>query len=163
MRRNKLPFLHVTVTCTRDLVRAEQLHVGNFQFKCLVDNFPLLIGTFSASLTTRKMLRRAWASSKLHLECPQTCSYPSSRTTMATGASTKLHSQTLHAYFHGFCSVVCWSTRTSVWTFHQHETFECSHLKFMVSGWSKQTSIHTRVHNAVTLVWGSLRFAPVKL
>ena len=25
---------------------------------------------------------------------------------------------------------------------------------------SKQASIHTHVHNAVTLVWGSLRLAP---
>ena len=27
---------------------------------------------------------------------------------------------------------------------------------------SKQASIHTHVHNAVTLVWGSLRLAPIK-
>ena len=45
------------------------------------------------------------------------------------------------------------------------EIFECAHLKFTVSGRSKQTnkrtSIHTRVCNAVTLVWGSLRLAPI--
>ena len=41
------------------------------------------------------ILGRAWASNKLHLECPQTCSYPSSQTTMATRAWAKLHSQTM--------------------------------------------------------------------
>ena len=42
-----------------------------------------------------------------------------------------------------------------------------AHLKFSVSGRSKQaskhTSIHTHVCNEVTLVWGSLRLAPIKL
>ena len=28
---------------------------------------------------------------------------------------------------------------------------------------NKQASIHTHVHNAVTLVWGSLRFIPIIL
>ena len=45
------------------------------------------------------------------------------------------------------------------------EIFECAHLKFTVSGRSKQTnkrtSIHTRMRNAVTLVWGSLRLASI--
>ena len=47
------------------------------------------------------------------------------------------------------------------------EIFECTHLKFTVSGRSKQASnqanIHTHMRNAITLVWGSLRFAPMKL
>ena len=33
------------------------------------------------------------------------------------------------------------------------EIFECAHLKFTVSGQSKQASIHTHVRNAVMLVW----------
>ena len=45
------------------------------------------------------------------------------------------------------------------------EIFECAYLKFTVSGQSKQTnkltSIHTRVCNAVTLVWGLLRLTPI--
>ena len=42
------------------------------------------------------------------------------------------------------------------------EIFECAHLKFMVSGWSKQASIarYTHTRSAVMLVWGSLRLAP---
>ena len=40
-------------------------------------------------------------------------------------------------------------------------------LKFSVSGWSKQASkqasIHTHVCNEVTLVWGSLRLAPIRV
>ena len=41
--------------------------------------------------------------------------------------------------------------------------FERAHLKFTVCGCklaSKQASIHMHVHNAVLLVWGSLRVAP---
>ena len=49
----------------------------------------------------------------------------------------------------------------SAWTFHHREIFEYAHLKFTVSSRSKPTSIHTRVRNAVTLVWGSLRLAPI--
>ena len=45
--------------------------------------------------------------------------------------------------------------------------FECAHLKFTVSGRSKQASKHSQIHtcvrNAVTLVWGSLRLAPTNL
>ena len=48
-------------------------------------------------------------------------------------------------------------------SFHHHEIFECAHLKFTVSGGSKPTNKHTRVRNAVTLVWGSLRLAPITL
>ena len=33
------------------------------------------------------------------------------------------------------------------------EIFECAHLQFMVSGYDP--SIHTRMRNAVQLVWGS--------
>ena len=42
------------------------------------------------------------------------------------------------------------------------EIFEYVHLKFMVSGRSKQASKqpYTHVHNAVTLVWGSLKLTP---
>ena len=50
---------------------------------------------------------------------------------------------------------------TSAWTFHHREIFECAHLKFTVSGWSKQTNKHRYTRNAVTLVWGSLRLAPI--
>ena len=39
------------------------------------------------------------------------------------------------------------------------EIFECAHLKFMVSVWSKHR--YTHVHNAVMLVWGLLRFTPI--
>ena len=46
------------------------------------------------------------------------------------------------------------------------EVFEFAHLKFPVSGRSKQTIvqayIHTHIHNAVMLVWGLLRLAPIK-
>ena len=38
--------------------------------------------------------------------------------------------------------------------------FKCTRLKFSVYG-CKQTDIHTHVRNAVTLVWGSLRLAPI--
>ena len=41
------------------------------------------------------------------------------------------------------------------------EIFECAHLKFTVSGRSIDRYIDTRVRNAVTLVWGSLRLAPI--
>ena len=41
-----------------------------------------------------------------------------------------------------------------------HEIFECSHLKCTVCGWFKQAYIHTRLWNAVTLVWDSLRLTP---
>ena len=55
------------------------------------------------------------------------------------------------------------------WTVNPREIFECAHLKFTVSGRSKQASkqasnqanIQTHVCNAVTLVWGSLRLAPI--
>ena len=51
------------------------------------------------------------------------------------------------------------------WTVDPCEIFECAHFKFTVSGWSKQaskqTNIHTHVRNEVTLVWGSLRLAPI--
>ena len=40
--------------------------------------------------------------------------------------------------------------------------FKCAHLKFLVYG-RKQTNIHTHVHNGVTLVWGSLRLAPMMI
>ena len=33
----------------------------------------------------------------------------------------------------------------------------------MVSSRSKQANIHMHVHNEVTLVWGSLRLAPIKV
>ena len=43
--------------------------------------------------------------------------------------------------------------------------FKRAYLKFPVSGRSKQASkqasIYTHVHNEVTLVWGSLRLAPI--
>ena len=43
-----------------------------------------------------------------------------------------------------------------------HEMFNCTYLKFTVSGLSKQPSIDTHtVPNVVTLVWGSLRFSPI--
>ena len=45
------------------------------------------------------------------------------------------------------------------------EIFKHAHLKFTVYGRkqaSKQASIHTHVHNAVTLMWGSLMLAPIK-
>ena len=45
-------------------------------------------------------------------------------------------------------------------TFGLHEIFKCAHLKFTVYG-RKQTDIHTTSANAVTLVWGSLRLAPI--
>ena len=43
---------------------------------------------------------------------------------------------------------------TSVWIFHQSEIFECPHLKFSVSGWSKQTNIdiHMRAQCSHTSV-----------
>ena len=63
----------------------------------------------------------------------------------------------------GFCSVArCLLNYKSAWTFHHREIFEYAHLKFTVSGRSKPTSIHTRVRNAVTLVWGLLRLAPMR-
>ena len=40
--------------------------------------------------------------------------------------------------------------------------FECAHFKFTVSCRSMHSCIHTRMRNAVTLVWGSLRLAPMK-
>ena len=46
------------------------------------------------------ILGRAWVSSKLHLECPQTsCSYLSSQTTVATREWAKLHSQTTNPWY----------------------------------------------------------------
>ena len=43
-----------------------------------------------------------------------------------------------------------------------HEIFVCTDLKFMVSGRSIASRIHTCMRNAVTLVWGSLRLAPIR-
>ena len=37
-----------------------------------------------------------------------------------------------------------------------------AHLKFTVYG-RKQANIHTHVRNAVPLVWGSLRLAPIRV
>ena len=34
----------------------------------------------------------------------------------------------------------------SAWTFNHHEIFECTYLKFTVSGRSKQTGIDTHTH-----------------
>ena len=45
-------------------------------------------------------------------------------------------------------------------TFGLHEIFKFAHLKFTVYG-RGQTDIHTTSANAVTLVWGSLRLAPI--
>ena len=39
--------------------------------------------------------------------------------------------------------------------------FNHTHLKFTVYGTSKQANIHMHVRNAVPLVWGSLRLAPI--
>ena len=44
--------------------------------------------------------------------------------------------------------------------FGLHEIFKCAHLKFTVYG-HEQTDIHTPSATAVTLVWGSLRLAPI--
>ena len=41
------------------------------------------------------------------------------------------------------------------------EIFECTHLIFTVSGRGPNKQAYTCVRNAVTLVWGSLRFAPI--
>ena len=41
------------------------------------------------------------------------------------------------------------------------EIFERAHLNFTVGGRSKLANIHMHVHNEVTLVWGSLRLAPI--
>ena len=43
------------------------------------------------------------------------------------------------------------------------EIFECAHLKFTVSDRSIASRTHTCVHNVVTLVWGLLRLAPIKI
>lgn len=42
---------------------------------------------------------------------------------------------------------------------------ECAHLKFMVSSWSKQTSkqAYSGMHNAIMLLWGSLRLVPINV
>ena len=51
-------------------------------------------------------------------------------------------------------------TRSHGWSIHR-KIFKCAHFK-IYSKWSVQTkSIHTHVHNAVTLVWGSLRLTPI--
>ena len=47
-------------------------------------------------------------------------------------------------------------------TFGLHEIFKCGYLNLRYMGTSKQTYIHTTSANAVTLVWGSLRFGPVR-
>ena len=48
-------------------------------------------------------------------------------------------------------------------TFGLHEIFKCAYLNFMVYG-RKPTDIHTHApRNAVTLVWGLLRLAPITL
>ena len=51
----------------------------------------------------------------------------------------------------------------SAWTFHHHEIFECTHLKFTVKSSfqpNRCTSIYTHVCNPVMVVWSSLRLAP---
>ena len=60
--------------------------------------------------------------------------------------------------------VVCWSTRRSV-DIPSSSNIWMRPLKIYgkVVGPNKQTSIHTRVHNAVTLVWASLRLAPTNI
>ena len=45
------------------------------------------------------------------------------------------------SFVHSFAEVHV--ARRSAWTFHHHEIFECAHLKFTVSGRSKQTSRYT--------------------
>ena len=51
--------------------------------------------------------------------------------------------------------------RTKLRTFGLHEIFKCAYLKFTVYG-HKPTDIHTHAScNAVTLVWGLLRLAPI--
>ena len=43
-----------------------------------------------------------------------------------------------------------------------HEIFKYAHLKFTVCGRSIDSPTYTCVRNAVTLVWGSLRLAPIR-
>ena len=57
-------------------------------------------------------------------------------------------------------------TRNYLWMYSLHEIFTCAYLKFTVYGHKqtdRQTDIHTTSANAVTLVWGSLRLAPITL
>ena len=49
------------------------------------------------------------------------------------------------------------------WMFNLRKTFKCAQIKFSVK-WpqaSKQMYIHTRIHNAVLLVWSSLKLASI--
>ena len=93
-------------------------------------------------------------------------SHHSSQSCRACCQCIQLKSSSLSLFFtatlqSGFCSVVCGSPR------------RCGHsiivkylnvlIKFTVSGRSKQTNkqAYTHVRNAVTVVWGSLRLAPI--
>ena len=58
------------------------------------------------------------------------------------------------------CALAAGWTRDYPRTFSLREILKCAHLKFTVYG-RKQTNKH--VCNAVTLVWGSLRVAPMRL
>ena len=51
--------------------------------------------------------------------------------------------------------------RNYPWTFSLHEIFTCAHLNLTVDSIWPQTDIHTTSANAVTLVRGSLRLAPI--
>ena len=67
----------------------------------------------------------------------------------------------------GWTYAILWQQRPTGLLHNLHdidirEIFERAHLKFTVSGRSKQANIHTHFRNAVTLVWGSLRLAPIK-
>ena len=63
----------------------------------------------------------------------------------------------LHACFHGLALIA----EVHVGVDIHREIFESADFKFPVSGRSMHSRIHTRVRNAVTLVWGSLRLAPI--
>ena len=57
-------------------------------------------------------------------------------------------------------------TDTALWQYHELDFRNIKirpHLKFTVSGRSKQANIHTHVCNEVMLVRGSLRLAPTML
>ena len=60
------------------------------------------------------------------------------------------------------CFMISIFRNTWMLTFHHRDIFECAHLKFVVSGQSKQTSIHTVMHvQCCRVSVGSPRLAPI--
>ena len=115
----------------------------NFTPKSWAESLPLMSVDYACTALTRSDLN--------YCHGPQMPSVPSTWVVWRCVMAVVLH---------------CSSHWLSYWVdeldFCNIKTFKHAHLKFPESGQSKGTSIHTRVHNAATLVWGPLRLTTIK-